>query len=557
MKHATPVILSVMLLTAFACQKESVPSDTPAPVPPVSPVQPEKEPQIDYSKASLGDLARQQGILLGVAFNAQKYQQDPQVKDILTREFKSVTFENEMKHNAIVQKDGRMDFSTADRMMQWADAAGAEVFGHVLGWHSQQQTDYLNSLLADLPAQETGTMNPAAIDGGIDFESCTAGPATSLLTSGELAQINGAAYVSISDEKAHSGSLSLKMDHADGHADNAWDIQVVTKPFPVQAGTSYRIAWYSCASSPAHFQMDIRGDGDVQYRSSAWGQFNRTETTWTYQYIDYTAGQAQELSLAFYGATEAVCYYLDDIQIFPLSENPEEKPVREAIVQAFRHYVFEMVTHFDTYAWDVVNETFTEDGGFRTQENTPNGFVWGDYFGNTRNWVDSAFSYAAQAAAKAGKKPLLYINDFNLETSPAKRQALCTYARNNPLVSGVATQMHLDMATPDLESKIKSSLEDLAATGKMVRIAELDIKCTDENAQAQLFKYIFQTYLETVPEAQRGGITFWGINDKDSWVGERNAPLLWRGSQYLKKKGYEVLYLYLCECNGINPYYED
>ena len=86
--------------------------------------------------------------------------------------------------------------------------------------------------------------------------------------------------------------------------------------------------------------------------------------------------------------------------------------------------------------------------------------------------------------------------------------------------------------------------------------ADLDLKTKDETAQAEMFRLIFQKYLEIVPEAQRGGITFWGINDKDSWVGEQNAPLLWKGADYRKKKAYETLYLYLCELNGINPYTE-
>ena len=90
----------------------------------------------------------------------------------------------------------------------------------------------------------------------------------------------------------------------------------------------------------------------------------------------------------------------------------------------------------------------------------------------------------------------------------------------------------------------------------MVRISELDIKCKDEQAQADLYKFIFEKYLEIVPEAQRGGITIWGINDKDSWVGENNMPLLYKGSGYARKPAYETLYLYLCERAGLNPYKE-
>ena len=93
----------------------------------------------------------------------------------------------------------------------------------------------------------------------------------------------------------------------------------------------------------------------------------------------------------------------------------------------------------------------------------------------------------------------------------------------------------------------------------MVRISELDIKCTSLTDQADLYKFIFQKYLESVPAAQRGGITIWGINDKDSWVkqeqdGRQNMPLLYQGVNYARKPAWETLYLYLCEVAGLDPY---
>ena len=45
-------------------------------------------PVIDYTKYSLGELAAQQGIKLGAAFTYWEYRNNPQVAEILTREFK-------------------------------------------------------------------------------------------------------------------------------------------------------------------------------------------------------------------------------------------------------------------------------------------------------------------------------------------------------------------------------------------------------------------------------------------------------------------------------------
>lgn len=555
-KTATFILLIVCTAGFFSCEKTKTDNPPDNSIPVVVPPEPE-EKTVDFSKYNLGDLAMKQGIKLGTAFTYGEYTQNTQVAAILSREFKAVTFGNEMKHDAIVQAGGAMNFTRADQMAVWARNAGCELFGHVLGWHSQQQTAYLNKLIAQASSGGSGSGTPVAIGGVQDFEKYSAGASQQLLESGDFVLVNGPEYVTVTSESAHSGSLSLKMDNSDGHATNAWDVQVLTRPYPVKAGKTYTLAWYARASAPADIQIDIRGDGDVQYRNSAWGQFAKMTADWTYQTLEYTVKSGSELSLAFYGATEKITYYIDDIQIIGES-GAGSGSVYEAVDGAFKSYVFGMVGHFDVYAWDVVNETFADGAGgaFRTRGNTDRDFVWGNYYPSTKEWVDKAFEYATEACGQFGKNPVLYINDYNLETDGSKRRAFCNYAKNNPQVTGVASQMHLDMATPDLKAKVEASLKDLVATGKMVRISELDLKNTSETAQAEMIRYIFEKYIEIVPPAQRGGITFWGINDKDSWVGEKNAPLLWKGRDYQKKTAYEKLYVYLCELAGFNPYKE-
>ena len=557
-KYTAFIIVLVSFLAVFSCQKEIEPDKPDTPITPDTPDPPTPTEQIiDYDKTSLGDLAELQGIKLGAAFTYWEYRNNPKVAEILTREFKAVTFGNEMKHDAIVQADGRMSFITADQMAQWAKDAGTELFGHVLGWHSQQQTTWLNTLIAQAGAGRTDFINPEAIDGGIDFESYPLGAGGDQLG---WTQMNGPSYIRITDKYANSGSQSLLMDNSDGRCVDSWDVQAITPTFAVTPGKTYRIAWYARASRSADLQIDIREDGNaIAYKNSAWGNYGKMgKDTWTYQFVDYTVEAGKQLCVAFFGGTEAVTYYIDDFQIFPVEAAVDDDgPAREAIDGAFKSYVYGMVEHFDVYAWDVVNETFADGSGeFRNKYNTTGGFVWGSYYPSTKDWVDKAFEYATDACAKYGKKPILYLNDYNLETDAAKRRAYCRYVSGNPQVTGVGTQMHLDISTTDLKSKITACLKDLVATGRMVRISELDLKNHSEADQADIFKYIFQQYIEIVPKEQRGGITFWGINDKDSWVGENNEPLLWKGPNYDRKEAYKALYLYLCEVNGISPYKE-
>ncbi len=431
----------------------------------------------------------------------------------------------------------------------------------------------------------------SVVDDG-DFEAYA--DAAAMVTAGW--QVNGPDYVTIVSD-THHGKAAVRMDNSDDHCSNAWDIQLVSKKYTVEAGKTYRIAWQGKAdAADVDLQIDIRGGAETEWKSSAYGNYDKLGTDWTAQSYDYTTAEDQtEIQVGFYGGGSANVITIDCFQIYPVEASaaakkaamgygkyfawtrPAARVVRpmaaefesttkldgelaeDALGYAYKSWVYQMVEHFDVYGWDVMNEVLTEDGSFRNATNTTgdNIFIWGTYFGGSKNFTDKAFAYATDALKLYGKTADLYINDYNIETSAAKRAALCEYAKNNAQVTGVGTQMHLDMATEGLEEKIAASLTELAATGKKVRISELDIKCTDLDAQASLYKYIFEKYIELVPEAQRGGITIWGINDKDSWVGEDNQPLLWSGNKYNKKAAYESIYVYLCELAGIDPYQEE
>ena len=427
-KIGTFVLLSTLALAVVSCGKDDPTPVTPGkpdekPVTPVTPDPPQPK-VVDYDKYALKDLAEKAGLKLGVSFTYWEYRNNPKVADILKRDFAAVTFGNEMKHDGIVQQGGAYNFTNADQMVGWANACGTELFGHTLGWHSQQQRVYLNNLISkaarnnnasllqrnwnfeagtldgfqadgfeifqslydvfagDYAAKATSNSATLTVDasleagkpytfsfwaktlakegslsvtsgdgqsaqtkvsgqwykysvpftlespgdfafritaskdvvidnvrilgeggGGsgqepaaevIDFEGLTVGP----LSSPDISAINGPDYVRVTDETAHGGSLSLKMDNSSGYAQDAWSIQVLTKSFPVTPGTTYRLSWYAKASKAADFQIDIRGDGDVKYPSSKYNDFPKMGTEWTYQSVDFTVASGTELSFA-------------------------------------------------------------------------------------------------------------------------------------------------------------------------------------------------------------------------------------------------------------------
>ncbi len=537
------ILLSLFLLAGQSCGKDPQPvtpsgqngKEEPEPQKP-------KDPEVDYDKYQLKDLAAKAGIKLGVSFTYWEYYRNTSyVSDILRNDFAAVTFGNEMKHDGIVQWDGRLVFSQADQMVRWAKDCGNELFGHTLGWHSQQKLDYLNSVIANAAKNNSASL----VQRNWNFET---GTLDGFVTEGfEMVPGSRDPY----DVFAGDYAAKAVIDGA--------TLQVNAE---LEAGKEYVFSVWA---------KSLEGEGTLKLVSVDGQEVQtRISTAWCRYPVTLTVASVGGFACRLVVSNDVV---IDNIRIVatdgsqPSGAAPVFRPtpelagelVNDAIGFVYRDWVYKMVEHFDVYGWDVVNETFTDwPVDFRNASNTTgdNVFVWGKYFPSTKVWVDKAFAYATDALKRYGKTAVLYLNDYNLETIEAKRTAYCNYVKGNPQVTGVGTQMHLDMGDQNLREKIEASLRDLTATGRMVRISELDIKCKDEQAQADLYKFIFEKYLEIVPEAQRGGITIWGINDKDSWVKDENHPLLYKGNAYTRKPAYETLYLYLCERAGLNPYKE-
>ncbi|MGV9642407.1 endo-1,4-beta-xylanase [Streptomyces sp. NPDC003514] len=91
----------------------------------------------DAAESTLGAAAAQSGRYFGVAIASGKLG-DSTYTSIANREFNSVTAENEMKIDATEPNRGQFNFSSADRVYNWAVQNGKQVRGHTLAWHSQQ-----------------------------------------------------------------------------------------------------------------------------------------------------------------------------------------------------------------------------------------------------------------------------------------------------------------------------------------------------------------------------------------------------------------------------------
>jgi endo-1,4-beta-xylanase len=477
---------------------------------------------------------------------------------IVKREAGWITFGNELKNNTLVRADGSYDFSTADRFYDLATAAGIKVFGHTLVWHSQQRAAYYNSLIGN-----TGTgpvITNLAVNPG--FETTTV--ATTAEPADGWQVLNGAGQFVSTTSNTNTGARALQVNVPAGGQN--YNTQLITKAqIPVTAGKTYTIAYYIKGAAAQNIQFEVRpysgsSAGPVNYQGGKPVTTNYTRVT--YDYVVPAGVTAFQLAFDLGGTLNTL--YLDDVSITDASVAPplSGDALAARIDNEMKKHIQTVVSRYagKIPAWDVLNEPFTDAGELRNNTNTPvtdatrtSVFVWQNYLG--RGYAAKAFSYARAADANAD----LYVNEYNLESSPAKLTAFIALANElkaaNTGITGVGTQMHCNINTS--YNQINDMFQKLAATGLKVRVSELDVRLNPSdkvgavagsptllNLQAAMYNYVVKAYLKYVPEAQRGGITVWGVSDSDSWIttslAKNDAPLLFK-ADYTKKPAFAAM----------------
>jgi endo-1,4-beta-xylanase len=91
----------------------------------------------DPTNATLRQLARHTKLRIGTAVDMNALANDATYRELVAREFDSVTPENVMKWGPLEPVRGQINFGPADELVRFAKEHGQKVRGHTLVWHSQ------------------------------------------------------------------------------------------------------------------------------------------------------------------------------------------------------------------------------------------------------------------------------------------------------------------------------------------------------------------------------------------------------------------------------------
>ena len=228
---------------------------------------------------------------------------------------------------------------------------------------------------------------------------------------------------------------------------------------------------------------------------------------------------------------------------------------KEVMIQRMENYIknvmealAEQYPTVNFYAWDVVNEAWTDGGQPRTagSNNVTNGnSAWVQVFGDN-SFIEYAFKFARQYAPEGCK---LYYNDYN-EYIDGKTNAICEMATDlkaKGLIDGIGMQSHLATNFPSA-AQYKKALAKFATLGLDIQVTELDITTSDTSeagleTQAQVYSDIMDALVEYSDSIS--AVIFWGVTDDQSWRASQ-LPLLF-------DKDFKAKPAYYAIVDGLEP----
>ena len=239
----------------------------------------------------------------------------------------------------------------------------------------------------------------------------------------------------------------------------------------------------------------------------------------------------------------------------------------DSVKQYFENHITTVASRYDgkVYSWDVVNEALNEDGTLRNS-------IFLQKLGD--NYIVEAF----RLAQKASPHSKLYYNDYNIE-QPKKRAGTIALIKKiqaaGVRIDGVGIQGHWKAGNVPLND-IEESIKDFSALGVEVMFTELDLSVLPnpwENTTADVsatskgnskmnpyanglpdsvqqkltksYTDLFKLFMKYKKDISR--ITFWGVNDGQSWLnnwpvrGRTNYPLLFDKNFKPKPAFYSVI----------------
>lgn len=332
---------------------------------------------------------------------------------------------------------------------------------------------------------------------------------------------NGSTVEASANGEGYDGS-GVALRFSNPSVVNPWEAQVAYEiSAPLQMGETYVLNFKVRSDIAGSMSSEIQTTTD--YTSDSFGSFDITPE-WTEHTLEVLSTTEDRTRLLFSYGAFAGTVYLDDVSLSRVNPNggglsPEEEEIiisaeMEKWIVGMMEASRETITSREVVSqpMDDINPSELRTG--EGNENLPDDeFYWQDYLG--KNYAVKAFKLAREHGKEGD---VLFISDNNLASNLDKCRGLIGFVdyieANGAAVDGIATQMNISVSSN--RDDIVKMFELLTETGKLIKVSNLAIALAvstelataeDYQEQKEMYHFVVETYLKTVPPAQQYGIS--------------------------------------------------
>src|SRR5690554_4698603 len=270
--------------------------------------------------ARYDDLLAYTDLNLGVGVDLATYMKNGLSDSMEHANFREIVIGYDMKHGAMVNGRGEINYDRVDGLISKAKENGLQVYGHTLVWHTNQNASYLNSLIAPeiIPAPAGSNLLDVS---GLEDGSFTG-----------WARNNPGQGITIEEDAGMgTGAAALKLVANTGSGDY-WDLQIQSPDIPFVHGHTYQVTFFIRSEEPGQGRLSLPGNSN-QYPYLDWtGTGEETEaftTNASWQQVQFNVTEMAEGSDAFalsfdLGKLPGVTYYIDiaNLRVIDLDAEP-------------------------------------------------------------------------------------------------------------------------------------------------------------------------------------------------------------------------------------------
>ncbi len=496
-----------------------------------------QEPYKDYAPVKTYiDRSKYANLTLGATLRADEFNKQELAHAAVVTNFDNYAFGSSLMSGSIINEKGVMNFLDMKDLLDHVEEIGGEVFGSPIAANTNQAEEWLNTLTAPIEIDVDIIKDKEVDFTTMDEYTCTYEKerATRPATAPEI----------VKNFDANGNALKC----------SAYTKYNIVDGFELDLLGSYITTMYVFTESENSLLCTFADSLVKEKEKDKYGKyFPLNKGEWTKVVVE--AKPSKNATTGYFrisGITNGAVY-IKNVSVVHIPDNHRPQTAQEkndTLKYAFNAWCDGLmninkgrITSFDLID-EPIDVMTTLENGFYDLKHSETGMFWQDVFGS-ENYAPTVSRVASEAYQKYegdASRLRFFISESGLDEQKkfeSLKYWIGLWDGKGAKIDGINAKLDLAYSEDDTkqvanEASFNKLLENLASTGKLIRISNFDIKyqdasganvsaknITDEQRQrlADYYGHVIKSYMTKIPQDKQAGICKGNMADTSDPVG--------------------------------------